>query len=128
MRSLSHLEAGIRAFESVHDESNLALLHSNTGRLMRLCAYLNTKQYTKERHFHNKALISYQKALQVLGNKKTNPAIWDSIIWELSSTLFNMATYLQDHPDVSNQVKLFLFDINYVFVLIIRTQFNTYLD
>ncbi|XP_068977748.1 erythroid differentiation-related factor 1 [Bombus flavifrons] len=97
-RSLTHLEAGVKAFETVHDEANLALLHSNTGRLMRLCAHMHVKQNTQERHFYNKALASYQKALQVLGSKKSNPVIWDTITWDLSTTLFTMATLLQDYP------------------------------
>ncbi|KOX80301.1 Erythroid differentiation-related factor 1 [Melipona quadrifasciata] len=97
-RSLTHLEAGVKAFETVHDEANLALLHSNTGRLMRLCAHMHIKQNTQERHFYNKALASYQKALQVLGSRKSNPIIWDTITWDLSTTLFTMATLLQDYP------------------------------
>nr|XP_033341580.1 erythroid differentiation-related factor 1 isoform X1 [Megalopta genalis] len=97
-RSLNHLEAGVKAFETVHDEANLALLHSNTGRLMRLCAHMHVKQNAEERNFYNKALASYQKALQVLGTKKTNPAIWDTVTWDLSTTLFTMATLLQDYP------------------------------
>ncbi|EZA54471.1 Erythroid differentiation-related factor [Ooceraea biroi] len=96
--SLTHLESGIKAFETVHDETNLALLHSNTGRLMRLCAHVNDKQNTQERHYYNKALTSYQKALQVLGSRKTNQAIWDTVTWDLSTTLYTMATLLQDYP------------------------------
>ncbi|XP_076758545.1 erythroid differentiation-related factor 1 [Xylocopa sonorina] len=97
-RSLTHLEAGVKAFETVHDEANLALLHSNTGRLMRLCAHMHVKQNTQERHFYNKALASYQKALQALGSRKSNPTIWDTVTWDLSTTLFTMATLLQDYP------------------------------
>lgn len=37
--SMTHLENGIKAFKSVNDEANLALLYSNTGRLMRLMAH-----------------------------------------------------------------------------------------
>ena len=106
-RSLTHLEAGVKAFETVHDEANLALLHSNTGRLMRLCAHMHIKQNTQERHFYNKALASYQKALQVLGSRKSNPMIWDTITWDLSTTLFTMATLLQDYPITGCKVRLF---------------------
>ncbi|XP_011298230.1 erythroid differentiation-related factor 1 isoform X1 [Fopius arisanus] len=98
--SLSHLEAGIKAFESVCDEANLALLHSNKGRLMRLCAHINVDKRIQERNFYNKALVSYQRALQVLGVRKTNPAIWDTVNWDLSTTLFTMATLLQDYPTI----------------------------
>ncbi|KAG7190566.1 hypothetical protein KM043_006659 [Ampulex compressa] len=96
-RSLTHLEAGVKAFESVQDKANLALLHSNTGRLMRLCAHLQPKQIAKK-HFYNKALASYEKALEVLGSKKSNPVIWDTITWDLSSALFTVATLMQDFP------------------------------
>ena len=74
-KSRLHLESGVKAFEAVHDEANLALLHSNTGRLMSLGADISTKQCSEERQFYNKALNSYQKALQVLGVRKTNPMI-----------------------------------------------------
>jgi hypothetical protein len=103
---LKHLEAGVEAFQAVHDEANLALLYSNTGRLMRLSAHMNTKHQSRERHFYNKALSSYQKALQILGTRKMNPAIWDSVNWDLSSTLFTMATLLQDYPSVCVQVHI----------------------
>lgn len=102
-RSLTHLEFGITAFHDVHDEANLALLHSNTGRLMRLCAHMHDKQNTKERHFYNKALESYQKALQVLGNRKTNPVIWDNVMWDMSTTLYTMASLLQDYPTAGHK-------------------------
>ncbi|XP_015600984.1 erythroid differentiation-related factor 1 [Cephus cinctus] len=104
-QSLNHLESGVKAFESVNDEANLALLHSNSGRLLRLCAHIHIKQRHQERQFYNKALISYQKALQVLGSRKTNPSIWDTVTWELSTTLYSMATLLQDYPAVGNKTE-----------------------
>ncbi|KAF7997417.1 hypothetical protein HCN44_005988 [Aphidius gifuensis] len=104
-KSLKHLEYGVKAFESVEDEANLALLHSNTGRLMRLCAHINVNKQTEERHFYNKALHSYQKALQILGNRKTNSSIWDTVNWDLSTTLFTMATLLQDYPIPGNKTE-----------------------
>lgn len=98
-QSLNHLDLGIKAFETVYDEANLALLHSNKGRLMRLCAHINVdEQQIQEKNFYNKALASYQRALQVLGTRKTNPSIWDTVNWDLSTTLFTMATLLQDYP------------------------------
>lgn len=103
--SLNHLESGIKAFEAVHDEANLALLHSNTGRLMRLCAHMHAKQNTQERQFYNKALASYQRALQVLGDRKTNPIIWDTVTWDLSTTLYSRATMLQDYPIAGQKVR-----------------------
>lgn len=50
------------------------------------------------------ALSSYQKAVQVLSTRKNNPAIWDTVIWELSTTLFTMGTLLQDFPELNIKV------------------------
>uniref|UniRef100_A0A6V7IA57 Erythroid differentiation-related factor 1 n=1 Tax=Bracon brevicornis TaxID=1563983 RepID=A0A6V7IA57_9HYME len=105
-QSMHHLELGIKAFEGVHDEANLALLHSNTGRLMRLRAHINLEDKPiDERFFYNKAVSSYQKALQVLETRKTNPSIWDTINWDLSTTLFTLATLLQDYPSIGRSNK-----------------------
>ena len=103
-RSQTHLKAGVEAFETVQDEANLALLHANIGRLMRLRAHMHVKQQAEERQFYEKALTSYQNALQVLGTRKCNPLIWDNVTWDLSTTLYTMATLLQDYPTVGNKV------------------------
>lgn len=109
-KSQKHLENGIKAFDTVKDEANLALLYSNTGRLMRVQAHflgisLNDENElaTQERNFYKKSIFNYQKALQVLGDRKYNPAIWDSVHWELSTALFAMATLLQDYPCIKNK-------------------------
>nr|CAD7574546.1 unnamed protein product [Timema californicum] len=108
--SLKHLESGILAFQKVQDQGNLSLLHSNIGRLMRLSAHSHSPHSDTrtnfggmERHLYNKALSSYRTALQVLGNRRNNPAIWDTVTWELSTTLYSMATLLQDYPDLTNK-------------------------
>ncbi|KAJ8686309.1 hypothetical protein QAD02_022103 [Eretmocerus hayati] len=100
-RSLMHLETGIHMFEQVRDEANLALLHCNSGRLMRLCAHC--KKESSERHFYNKAVEHYQRALQILGTRKSHPEVWDNVTWELSSTLFNMAILMQDFTPVGSK-------------------------
>jgi hypothetical protein len=110
--SLTHLESGIKAFETVHDETNLALLHSNTGRLMRLCAHIHDKQNAQERYFYNKAVVSYQKALQILGSRKMNQTIWDTVTWDLSTTLYTIATLLQDYPITEHKVSNNLINYN----------------
>lgn len=109
-RALTFLQNGIKSFEEVRDDANLALLYSNMGRLMRLCAHFYSpnsasehKLKGQEKHFYNKALESYQKALYVIGNRRNNPIIWDTVTWELSSALFIRATILQDFPS-STQV------------------------
>lgn len=103
-RSRMHLEAGVKSFETVHDESNLALLYANMGRLLRLRAHMHIRQPQEERQFYEKALMSYQKALQVLGVRKCNPTIWDNVTWDFSTTLYTMATYLQDYPVAGSKV------------------------
>ncbi|OXU32038.1 hypothetical protein TSAR_004336 [Trichomalopsis sarcophagae] len=108
LRSEQHLEAGVKAFELVGDKANLALLYSNTGRLMRLNAYVHRIQSKKEKDYYIKAVSNYQKALEDLETRESNPPIWDTVIWELSSTYFNMASLLQDYPpvDTTNEEEL----------------------
>lgn len=103
-KSLKHFEDGLGAFEAVKDNINLALLYSNAGRLMRQCAYVNCKQSSHERNYYKKALDYYQKALQALGSKKSNEMIWNAVTWDLSTTLYTMATLLQDYPTVEQKV------------------------
>lgn len=72
-QSLYHLEAGVKAFSVVHDEANLALLHSNTGRLMRMCAHFHSPDLSdrhsglvgQERHFYNKVSVALPAELYV---------------------------------------------------------------
>ena len=103
------MENGIKAFDSVKDEANLALLYSNTGRLMRVQAHffsmteVEGKLTTQEKSFYKKSIFNYQKALQILGDRKYNPPVWDSVHWELSTALFAMATLIQDYPCLKNK-------------------------
>lgn len=69
-QSLAQLEAGISSFESVADSGNLALLLTNTGRLMRLCAHALTPENRtplegQERTYYNKVRqkISFRSLL-----------------------------------------------------------------
>lgn len=72
-QSLYHLEAGVKAFSVVHDEANLALLHSNTGRLMRMCAHFHSPDLSdrqsglagQERQFYNKVSMAVPTELYV---------------------------------------------------------------
>lgn len=34
----------------------------------------------------------------MLGSRKAGPQVWDVIMWELSTTLYTMATLYQDNP------------------------------
>lgn len=109
-QSQHHLEQGVQAFEAVNDVANKALLLSNTGRLMRTCAHLYTPENrtvlsSEERYYYNKAIGYYQRAIHALGNAKSNPSIWHSVIWEMSTTVFTMASLLQDYPDLSTKTQ-----------------------
>lgn len=60
----SHLEQGVQHFVAVKDDVNLALLYSNTGRLMRLLAHYHssTEGYplTKtEKYYYSKVYVLY---------------------------------------------------------------------
>ncbi|XP_064465942.1 erythroid differentiation-related factor 1-like [Ornithodoros turicata] len=110
-KSQECLERGVEAFEMLNDIPNIALLSSNNGRLMRLRAHAaatvekgvtRTEFTAQERMFYNKAIKYYSKAARILHSRKLYPDIWDSLHWELSSTLFTMATLLQDFAPLSS--------------------------
>nr|XP_018900109.1 PREDICTED: erythroid differentiation-related factor 1 [Bemisia tabaci]XP_018900110.1 PREDICTED: erythroid differentiation-related factor 1 [Bemisia tabaci]XP_018900111.1 PREDICTED: erythroid differentiation-related factor 1 [Bemisia tabaci] len=106
-KSQEYLDKGIKLFEAVKDDVNLALLHSNEGRLMRLIALYHSQDQgafsPKERHFYNKALSSYQKAMAVIGCRSNNPMVWDTVNWELSTASFTLASMVQDYSSAANQ-------------------------
>lgn len=102
-KASSYLKKGLEVFEKVKDESNMALLYANIGHLHRLLAHISTpidrgELTNKEKVHYNKAYINYKKAMQVLGDRKHNPNIWDAVNWELSTTLFNMGIILHENP------------------------------
>lgn len=106
-RSAEVLNRGIENFVRVKDMANVALLHSNTGRLLRLCAFYcvsktGPRQFTKhERYYYDQAVKEYQKALEVLKSRKRNMEIWDLVVWEYGTTLYTIASLLQDHPPLN---------------------------
>ncbi|XP_071447094.1 erythroid differentiation-related factor 1 [Hetaerina americana] len=106
-----HFEAGIKAFSFIQDKQNMSLLHSNLGRLMQLQAHRAgvaaraagiiqaEKRFSllkQEKNLYNKAIESYQRALDVLDGRQDHPEIWDAVASGLSSALFNYATHLND--------------------------------
>jgi len=114
--SRKYLHQGSAKFESINDVSNIALLLSNTGRLSRLAAHMvsvhvsegntnnssDSQEFSAEEAGHYKAAVDYyQQALTVLGSKKEHPGIWDTVQWELCSTLFTMGTLYQDQAPLS---------------------------
>uniref|UniRef100_A0A1B6M4S0 Erythroid differentiation-related factor 1 n=1 Tax=Graphocephala atropunctata TaxID=36148 RepID=A0A1B6M4S0_9HEMI len=98
-----HLDMGRTQFAEMNQTNNLALLSSNAGRLNRLQAHfrfnpLQPSLKPMERVFYEKAIKQYQCGLAALGSRKTEPAVWDTIMFELSSTYYTMATLYQDNP------------------------------
>ena len=99
----AYLIKGLNVFEKVKDDANIALLYTNMGHLHRLLAHANTPQNRgelsqKEKLYYNNAFINYKKALQVLGERKHCPGIWDAVRWELSTAFFNMGTIMHENP------------------------------
>ncbi|XP_067036895.1 erythroid differentiation-related factor 1-like isoform X2 [Acropora muricata] len=116
MKSFSHFESGIRTFDALDDSANKALLLSNLGRLMRLCAQAVGRVHSKgtgkrgefsqeERSYFNKAFEFYNRALRCLAERKKNPEVWDTVTWELSGLYFTMATLLQDYAPLSSNAQ-----------------------
>lgn len=98
-----YLKRGLEIFEKVKDDDNIALLYTNMGHLHRLLAHANTPEERgeltmQEKLHYNKALLNYKKALQVLGERKHSPHIWDAVTWELSTALFTMGTIMLENP------------------------------
>ena len=110
--SRKYLDQGIAKFESISDLANTALLLSNSGRLSRLAGHASgihagqdgEVEFGGEEAGHYRAAVKYyHQALAVLGNKKTSSQIWETVCWELSSTLYTVGTLLQDHAPLSTQ-------------------------
>ena len=103
-KSLESFRAGIRAFEAVTDRPNIALLHSNCGRLMRISAQTLFNDSgrrgtfsSQEKAYYTSAIEHYQKSLVALGGRKSFPEVWDRVTWELSGTYYTMGTLIQDY-------------------------------
>ncbi|KAF6198904.1 hypothetical protein GE061_006927 [Apolygus lucorum] len=104
------LALGVKMFEAVGDVANSALLLSNTGRLYRIrghipfqpdCASLSPIMKLQ----YQKAVDCYTSALHKLATRKAAPGIWDVVYWELSTTLYTLATLNQDHPPAPSSSK-----------------------
>ncbi|KAM4598994.1 LOW QUALITY PROTEIN: erythroid differentiation-related factor 1 [Fundulus diaphanus] len=113
-KSFSFFEKGMKDFEAIRDSTNTALLLCNTGRLMRICAQAHCPVSADESRgefspeealYYNKAIDYYLQALRALGSRKSHPAVWDSVNWELSTTYFTLATLLQDYAPLSRKAQ-----------------------
>lgn len=113
-KSFSFFEKGMKDFEAISDSTNTALLLCNTGRLMRICAQAHCpisaddsrgEFSPEEALYYNKAIDYYLQAMRALGTRKSHPAVWDSVNWELSTTYFTLATLLQDYAPLSRKAQ-----------------------
>ncbi|XP_022247753.1 erythroid differentiation-related factor 1-like [Limulus polyphemus] len=113
-KSFKFLQQGITAFESVSDIQNIALLNSNTGRLMRLNAHVQApydsgggrKEVSQqEQYYHKMAIKYYKKSLDVLRSRDQYQQVWDTVCWELSTAYFSFACLLQDYAPLSLQAQ-----------------------
>ena len=99
--SRKFLQLGVVKFESISDAAN-------TGRLERLSGHVaslqsQSQEFGPEEISHYRAAVDcYQRALAVLASRKLSPHTWESVQWELCSTLYTMATLYQDQPPLSS--------------------------
>lgn len=109
-KSFDEFESGIQTFEKIHDVSNVALLNSNLGRLMRYHAEFNTPMIdgirqefsTQERQSYQKAFDYYLRGLKLVENRSDLFDVYRTVSWELSNSYFTMATSLQDYAPLSS--------------------------
>lgn len=109
-KSLESFDAGILAFEKINDVSNIALLNSNRGRLMRYCAQfsqpvidgMRDEFSPQERQSYHRAFDYYLRGLKLVENRADLHEVYRTLSWELSNSYFAMATSLQDHAPLSS--------------------------
>lgn len=105
-KSYEFLLKGISAFEEVKDAVNLSFVLCNMGRFMRLRAHILLKGESSsniilQKKFYNEAFSYYQKALDNLDTRKSNPELWDLVNWELSTAVYTLSVQLHDSMDKS---------------------------
>ncbi|UJR21959.1 hypothetical protein I4U23_025027 [Adineta vaga] len=108
-KSFESFDAGIQAFEKINDISNIALLHSNLGRLMRYYAQfyapivngVRQEFSQQERQSYQKAFDYYLQGLKLIENRSDLIEVYRTLSWELSNSYFTMATALQDYAPLS---------------------------
>ena len=111
----SYFETALNCFVFARDNTNQALVLSNLGQLMRVCAKSTAlsedQRFTShEQQLFDSAIEYYKKAIalqkQVPKNRKATssqpdkhaPSIADNLSWELSLAYFALAERLQEHP------------------------------
>ncbi|XP_014273800.1 erythroid differentiation-related factor 1 isoform X1 [Halyomorpha halys] len=102
LQAEKYLTEGLKVLEKIQDNVNTSLVMCNIGRLCRLKAHMgcdiNANFDLHQKQMYMKAVEYYNQALLVIGSRRTQPVIWDSIGWELSTTLYLIATRYQENP------------------------------
>nr|XP_002119713.1 erythroid differentiation-related factor 1 [Ciona intestinalis] len=109
----SHLELALNCFTVVNDAINQALVLSNLGKLMRICAQSIAQDQQDnftmdEETLHNRAIDYYLKALthhnsnhdrrnDTDTSKSLSLNIHNNLSWEVCGAYFTMAQRVQDH-------------------------------
>lgn len=113
-KSFDSLLKGVKAFEEINDNINLAFLRCNMGRFYRLRGHLPMPKEEPEdlkrmKLFYQEAFKCYEQAKLDLESRKVSPDLWDLVDWELSTATFNLAKQMQDYtPKEYSYVSVFI--------------------
>ncbi|KAG1680078.1 Erythroid differentiation-related factor 1 [Nymphon striatum] len=108
-KSQTSFNSAIKAFEKTTDNQYLILIYGNFAKLKRSLAHYHTADLEEkpssrqigqiEMQFFKQAIKLYERSLELLQSRKSeNCSIWDSLSWDLSTTLLHYASLLQDNP------------------------------
>ncbi|XP_026805826.1 erythroid differentiation-related factor 1-like [Rhopalosiphum maidis] len=98
-KSKQFFTLGSDIFKKINDEDNLTLINSNSANLYKYIEHYSTKykvpinEFIKKEIFNFKNGNAYKKRLSKLGDRSSNPQLWDKVYYQLSSTLFYAAVH-----------------------------------
>ncbi|KAG1662480.1 Erythroid differentiation-related factor 1 [Nymphon striatum] len=108
-KSQTSFNSAIKAFEKTTDNQYLILIYGNFAKLKRSLAHYHTADLEEkpssrqigqiEMQFFKQAIKLYERSLELLQSRKSeNCSIWDSLSWDLSTTLFALCLSLAGQP------------------------------
>lgn len=108
-KSHMFLSRAIALFEGVKDSVNIIICSLNLGRFFRLLAHINifdvegssTASLQVQKKMYQESFNSYNRALGIIENRKSNPELWDMVSWEYSTAVFNLAKQMQDNTPLT---------------------------
>lgn len=109
-QSYDYIMKSVALFESASDHINLVICNLNLGRFYRLSAHINIfheykvgKSLKMQKKFYQQSFDSYRKALDILVEKKMKGMdLYDIVLWEYSTAVFNLAREMQDGISVEH--------------------------